>query len=282
MELLQLKYFCDAAQSENFSQTAKKYCVPPSNISQSIKRLEKELSVKLFVRTANRVKLSKQGESFYEKIIQALGLIDSAEKEAKGKDFSGEIKIYATVNRRAVMKTIEEFTKVYKDINFVTVHSKPDNLEEYDIIISDEEFSQVVFAKQLLLTEKMLLAVSVNSQLAENENIKTQDIKNEIFISRDKGSSLYRHTEKICDKLGFVPRIAIQSDDPFYMRRCVELGLGIAFVPEFSWEGQFSDNIVLKDIGEIKRDTYLYTNLSRQKSRVVSEFSKMLKNICNK
>ena len=48
MELLQLTYFCDAARSENFSQTARKFFVPPSNISQSIGRLEKELGCALF------------------------------------------------------------------------------------------------------------------------------------------------------------------------------------------------------------------------------------------
>ena len=42
MELLQLKYFCHAAQSCNFSKTAEKFGVPASGISQSIKRLEKE------------------------------------------------------------------------------------------------------------------------------------------------------------------------------------------------------------------------------------------------
>ena len=43
MELLQLTYFCDAAETENFSRTAQRFTVPPSNISQSIKRLETEL-----------------------------------------------------------------------------------------------------------------------------------------------------------------------------------------------------------------------------------------------
>ena len=47
MELLQLMYFCDAAETENFSRTAKKYHVPPSDISQSIKRLELELSAEV-------------------------------------------------------------------------------------------------------------------------------------------------------------------------------------------------------------------------------------------
>ena len=40
MELLQLKYFCDAAKEENLSKTARKFHVPTSNISNAIKRLE--------------------------------------------------------------------------------------------------------------------------------------------------------------------------------------------------------------------------------------------------
>ena len=54
MELLQLRYFCDAAQTQNFSKTAKKYLVPTSNISQSIKRLEKELGCELFEHRGNK------------------------------------------------------------------------------------------------------------------------------------------------------------------------------------------------------------------------------------
>ena len=60
MELLQLMYFCDAAEEENFSHTAQKYQVPPSNISQSVKRLEAELGVKLFDRSANRIRRQRR------------------------------------------------------------------------------------------------------------------------------------------------------------------------------------------------------------------------------
>ena len=65
MELLQLKYFCDAAETENFSLTAKKFEVPPSGISQTVKRLEEELGTELFIRGANRVSLNEQGRIFY-------------------------------------------------------------------------------------------------------------------------------------------------------------------------------------------------------------------------
>ena len=48
MEMLQLRYFYDSARTESFSKTAKKYMVPVSSVSASIKRLEKELDTELF------------------------------------------------------------------------------------------------------------------------------------------------------------------------------------------------------------------------------------------
>jgi len=62
----------------------------------------------------------------------------------------------------------------------------------------------------------------------------------------------------ICAKWGFTPHIAIQSDDPFYIRKCVELGLGVALIPSISWKGQFSDHIHLQKIDCPPRNTYVY------------------------
>ncbi|MBQ4556163.1 MAG: LysR family transcriptional regulator, partial [Clostridia bacterium] len=47
MELLQLKYFCAAAKAESFVSVANQYMVPPSSISHTIAKLEKELGAQL-------------------------------------------------------------------------------------------------------------------------------------------------------------------------------------------------------------------------------------------
>ena len=62
MEFLQLKYFSHAAKTENFSHTAQNFMVPTSCISASIKKLETEIGVKLFDRTANKIKLNEYGK----------------------------------------------------------------------------------------------------------------------------------------------------------------------------------------------------------------------------
>lgn len=47
MEFLQLRYFYESAQNENFAKTAEKFMVPASSVSASVKRLEQELGVEL-------------------------------------------------------------------------------------------------------------------------------------------------------------------------------------------------------------------------------------------
>ena len=109
MELLQLTYFCDAAESQNFSHTAQKFLVPPSNISQSIKRLETELSVPLFDRSANRITLNAQGAAFYQKAKAALALLEDARAEVTDQGNAGVIRLSIRTNRRVVMQTVEAF-----------------------------------------------------------------------------------------------------------------------------------------------------------------------------
>ena len=61
-----------------------------------------------------------------------------------------------------------------------------------------------------------------------------------------------------CAAFHFRPRIAIQSDDPFYIRKCVELGLGVAIVPMISWKGQFGEQITLKPLKGFVRNSFVY------------------------
>ena len=53
MDILQLEYFCSAAEMENFTLAAKRHFIPQSAMSITIKRLEKELETQLFNRIGN-------------------------------------------------------------------------------------------------------------------------------------------------------------------------------------------------------------------------------------
>lgn len=263
MELLQLTYFCDAAITQNFSKTAEKYNVPPSNISQSIKRLEKELSAPLFDRRANRVVLNDRGQAFYDKVQQALKLLDSARAAASGQEERRQLSLVIHVNRRIVMKSVEQFQIRCPDVSILTTHDLS-GAQDADLVISAHELDLRGFSQEKLFRENILLAA--RKGLLPPHQPTVHELRDKAYITMSAGNSLRTLTEEICRDLGFEPRIALQSEDPFYIRKCVELGLGIAFIPSVSWRDQFSADISLYRIGNYGRDVFLY-----RKKRCASE-----------
>lgn len=120
MELRQIRYFLQIAETSSFSEASRQLCVSQSTVSQQIKQLEDELGAELFVRDSHNVKLSDYGTQFlpYAKNIAE----DVRSGVARIKDVSGlsvgTINIGATYTFCPLLgKTIEEFMKEHKGIS---------------------------------------------------------------------------------------------------------------------------------------------------------------------
>lgn len=279
MELLQLRYFCDAAQTQNFSKTAKKYLVPTSNISQSIKRLEKELGCDLFEHRSNRIILNDDGKRFFSSVVYALNILDSAKEDILGNadDIRGEIKLICGCNRKNVTEAIEIFKHQYPQVN-LTIYHNIDADKNFDILISDicpYEYGK----KTLIIDEAICIAMHKSNPLADKEIYSVNQLEQERFITMSGDSSLHRIMLKACSDAGFTPKIAIQTDDPFYLRKYIELGLGIAFVPARSWQGLFSEEIALKKVENIRRKSYAYLPKTKSIKRSVEAFFNILTDV---
>ena len=272
MELLQLKYFCDAAMTENLSHTAKKFYVPTSNISNAIKRLEIELGYELFDHFSNKIALNERGKIFYDNVSKALFLIDDAVKEVKdgSEELSGTLCIRCKSNRALVTRAIEKFTAMYPGVSLKVVFGEAE-MREVDLIISYAhpfEYKERI----LLLEEDVPIAMLASHPLAGKENIKVTDLKNEKFIV-----GLAVETDKICKNAGFAPNIAFEMNDPAYVRKYIEMGLAIGFIPSVSWKGLFTDKVVLKSVG-YTRCTYAYLPTDKYTKRATEEFLKIIAN----
>ncbi len=270
MDLLQLTYFCDAAETQNFSETAKNFTVPTSNISQCIKRLESELGVSLFERSANKIELNERGRFFYEEVRQALDLLEGAKKAARTHEDTKELVICVHAHRRIVMQAITRFRLIEPHVKLIIRHDII-NAREADFVISDSELELPDFRRSILLQERMLLAA------------RKGDIPNSIdelahrpFIAMSQGSNLLSITQRICRDMGFSPRIALHSEDPYYFRQCLELGLGVAFVPALTWRGQFSDQIELRELGQYYREICVYRRPEAVGMKYADDFYQLL------
>lgn len=275
MELLQLTYFCDAAATQNFSQTAKRFDVPPSNISQSIKRLEEELGASLFSRTANRVTLNSRGEAFYREVSSALALLQHAKNTAQGATEEGVLRLGVRVSRRIVMQTVSTFQSRYPSVNIVAEHGDHTQSNDFDLIISDGSFFHPEFVKGGAFREQIVLAAK-KGIFPAGDSLSRADIMDKPFITMRANYSMYNLTREICRDLGFEPRIALQGEDPEYIRQCVNLGLGVAFVPTLSWRGLLSEEVELRTVGDYGRDICIYSRKNAYEPEYVEDFYNML------
>lgn len=273
MEFLQLRYFADAAKTQNFSHTAKKYSVPQSTVSQTIKKLESELGVLLFDRKGNKVVLNKNGEILQAAADTTFKVLDDAKRRLSDStdEINGEIRLLVRSNRRLITEYILEFKRRYPKVSFSIKHDYLcRNYSDFDVIIAEELPELKSFSKRLLIDESIKLAVSRDNPLSKKDAVSLSELKAERFITMLQGSSLNRLFMDTCHLVGFEPDIIIESDDPFYLRKYVEMGMGIAFFPSFSWQGQISKEIKLLSISDsvVRRKTYIYCNPTRYISRV--------------
>lgn len=279
MELLQLRYFCDAALSENFSATARKYFVPPSCISQSVGRLEKELGCTLFHHLGNRISLSDAGRRFYQSASAALALLSEgadAAREHEGR-LGGTLDIVCTCIRSTVTRAVEQFTVAYPEVSLLLRHEMQ-KTADFDLLISDRcpfPYKERV----LILDEPICLAVAKSHPLATAACVSVTALAGERFISMPEGRSLNEITKEACAAAGFAPNIAIRLEDPAYIRKYVELSLGVAFVPGITWEGLFSDGVVLREVPGLRRKIYAYLPSDRHEKQATGIFLDLLKTV---
>lgn len=276
MELLQLKYFCDAAKTENFSQTAKKYLVPVSNISQSIKRLEKEVGTELFEHKGNRIKLNYSGKEFYKYVSKSLMLLECAKDCVRDPedDFSGDIRLNCISNYKSVTVAIEKFLLKYPNVNFI-IHQNSEINMEYDILISDI-FPAEHGEKVLLFDEEIYVAMSKNNPLVKKETLYFSDLEGERFIALSQSDSLKRIMIKCCEEAGFLPNFTIQTYSTSFLRRYISMGLGISFVPA-PWSEKYSSDMVFKKIGNIRRKTYAFLSKETHIKKSIQVFLEFIK-----
>ena len=280
MEILQLKYFCHAAKTQNISRTAQSFVVSPSSVSVALKKLEEEFGAPLFDRGPNSLKLNACG-----KIL--LTAVENAEREIKNARIEilnhssmprGEIKLLILTNRSIVTDAMASFCEKYPEVSFMIAHEEHPEYSkhgEYDIIITDKHLNYGDFECKHIVHEEIFLAVPRGSKPEDLHTVSFAELAQEKFICMPRGSGLRDYMEKYFKEAGFEPKIVIESNDPYYICEYLKMGLGVAFFPCVSWRKRIDDRIRLIRIeGGIYRDSYMYTN--KASADIVKLFSEIL------
>ncbi|WP_181185812.1 LysR family transcriptional regulator [Lactiplantibacillus pentosus] len=113
MRLRQLRYFLVVARMENITKAAQLIHVSQPALSRSLKELEQEIGVPLFIRNGHSLKLNESGRYFQKQVAQSLKLVDDAvtdiQHEAQGR--ANQI-IIRTVTSSPLLPRLVHYLKV--------------------------------------------------------------------------------------------------------------------------------------------------------------------------
>lgn len=228
MEMLQLRYFYESAKNGSFAKTAEKYMVPQTSVSAAVKRLEKELSAKLFDRTSNKIILNENGRMLLKTLTNIFEQLDETVSYiTKAKSDKRIIKMLVCAIRGQITNKIIEYKTNHPQIAFKTVFDFDEtDLSDYDIIIDEKSNKYPLYESAELFTADVRLCVSKKSPLYLKK-LTLKQLKDENFVSIGENNGLTKILINACKKAGFTPNFVVQSNDVSCTKRCVEAGVGI-------------------------------------------------------
>lgn len=181
MEIRQLRYFLDIAQTEHLTQSAQNLFVTQSTLSHGLRQLEQELNVTLFDRLGRGLKLSQAGAEFRVYATRALKEIEAGRMALA--DLSGlqsgklTVGAFPTFLNTVVPATVAAFSQAHPGVMVEVRDLRAGAIEalllrgELDLGIAFHPTEHEEIETEPLFDERMLLVVGASHPLAGRRSL---------------------------------------------------------------------------------------------------------------
>lgn len=186
MEIRQLRYFLDIAQTEHLTQSAQNLFVTQSTLSHGLRQLEQELDVTLFDRLGRGLKLSQAGSEFRVYATRALKEIEAGRMALA--DLSGlqsgklTVGAFPTFLNTVVPVTVASFSQSHPRVTVEVRDLRAGPIEEQllrgelDLGIAFHPTEHKEIETEPLFDERMLLVVRPVHPLARRLSLAMKEL----------------------------------------------------------------------------------------------------------
>lgn len=254
MDIVKLKSFLILAECKSFSKTADiLYCSQPA-ISKQIESLENELQVPLINRIRNRISLTIQGEHFIQYAEEIVRLYENSKEHIRQIENLNEGTLFfgATnfIGVYIIPKLIKRFQTLYPkiNINMVIQSSKKlfSMLEKHEIefifLSHYVDIDQNKYITKPFCTDELVLILNNNHRLSDKSSCKLIDVKDELFITKDSNSSLYKFLDEKMQDFTFNRKLIISNQEA--IKHAVIEGIGISIMSKISVETEVKAGLI--------------------------------------
>jgi LysR family transcriptional regulator, hydrogen peroxide-inducible genes activator len=251
MTLTELKYIVAVARERHFGKAAEACYVSQPTLSVAIKKLEDELEVKLFERSAGEVTVTPLGEQIVQQAQSVLDQAASIKEIAKrGKDpLAGPLNlgVIYTIGPyllpdlvRQVIARTPQMPLVLQE-NFTAKLLEMLRAGEIDCAIMAEPFPDTGLAIAPLYDEPFMVAVPKAHPLAKRKSISADELKLEKLLLLGTGHCFRDHVLEVCpeyarfgssDAEGI--RKSFEGSSLETIKYMVASGMGVTVVPQLS------------------------------------------------
>lgn len=241
----QLLYFVEVAKQGSFSLAANQLHVAQPSISQAISNLEKELNVKLLIRSRAGIQLTAIGHSIFLKAQNILNMVEDIydETRAQSHGIIGEIHIAAipSICNTYLSDVLSAYKKKYPQVR-IEVKEDGTNRIMQDVIANKVDIglvscqtNEIVEPKiefSQLLTGTYVVYVGRNSTIPIQNPLPKELISKQPLIILQSGYRQEDYLKKLLgtDKLNILLTLGYTEA----AKRIISQGIAVGFYADFS------------------------------------------------
>lgn len=249
LDLKRLRVLREVAEQGSFSAAADELHVSQSAVSQQISALEAEVGVPLLIRLRGGPQLTEAGTLLVSHADAAICRLEEAERELSELAglCKGELRMmsFSSANASLVTRAARGFRDRHPSVRLNLSEADPeDSLPAlkrgtidlalaYDFELESIEDDRDLVATHLL-DEDMHVALPLDHPLADESAIELGRLSEETWLCGSSESSCRRLTVSSCERAGFKPDVAYESNDYTAMQALVAAGMGVTLIPDLA------------------------------------------------
>lgn len=246
MTLTELRYIVAMAQYKHFGRAAARCEVSQPTLSIAIKKLEEELSVSLFDRSSNEIKLTPIGEMIVAQARRVLEEVDSlraiAQTQKNELDGAFKLGLIFTVAPYLLPKMIMSLREIAPKMPLQLEENQTATLTEMlkygqlDAIVVAEPYAETGIETIPLYEESFFVIVPKNHRFEQFDVVKPIDLVEEDVLLLTEGNCMRDQILGSCSELAAKQRIrgltnTLQGSSLNTIRHMVASGMGISLLP---------------------------------------------------
>ncbi|OZI31158.1 hypothetical protein CAL29_24820 [Bordetella genomosp. 10] len=263
LELRRLRYFLALAENLHFARAAERLNMAQPPLSEQIRKLEKEVGVRLFERNSRNVALTEAGRVMLAGTRSAMfeleRAVNAAQQTERGQ--AGHLRLgfvssgSVTFLPKLLRKLRSHLPNVRADTRQYSSNGALEALvqRQIDLAVARTPPGTENLMHRPIFRDPVVLAVPADHPVARRKRIKLAEMRDEPFViyPPQEGHVAYSVAQRACLHAGFVPTVAEFVDDVYGMLALVAAGIGVALMPS-AISRLHVDGVVFFRLPEIK------------------------------